>query len=143
MTLKQIRTNLSLRLTGFALLAMLLAPLLSVATATAADPQEESSDLPCGVEVAVIKCPDAGTSTDNSNGILSLLVVVLQIMTAGVGIVAVGGFIYGGILYASAGDRSDQVKKSIEVIRNVIIGIVAYGVMFALLNFLIPGGVFR
>lgn len=142
MTLKQIGTYLNIQFAAFTLLAVLGASLFSVASAAAAtDP--DNHDLPCGVEVAVIKCPEAGTSTDSNNGILSLLVVALQIMTAGVGIVAVGGFIYGGILYASAGDRSDQVKKSIEVIRNVIIGLVAYGVMFALLNFLIPGGVFR
>lgn len=107
------------------------------------DPAKESCDQPCGVATAVITCPDAGTSTDSNNGILSLLVIALQIMTAGVGIVAVGGLIYGGVLYASAGPSPDRVKKSIEVIRNVIIGVVAYGAMYALLNFLIPGGVFR
>lgn len=142
MTLKQIRAYLNIQVAVFTLLAALSLPLFSAVSVAAAEPKDDH-DLPCGVEVAVIKCPEAGTSTDSSNGILSLLILALQIMTTGVGIVAVGGFIYGGILYASAADRSDQVKKSIEVIRNVIIGVVAYGVMFALLNFLIPGGVFR
>ena len=69
--------------------------------------------------------------------------IVLNIMTAGIGILAVGGIVYGGILYASAGDKAEQTKKAIGVITNVVIGIAAYGLMYVLLNFLIPGGVFN
>lgn len=143
MTLKQITKNVRLQLVAFSLLAVFVIPVLGAATSFAAPSADEDPNLPCGVEVAVLQCPDVGGSKpDQSNGIMALLVIVLQIMTAGVGVVAVGGIIYGGVLYASAGDSSERVKKAIEVIRNVIIGVVAYGVMFALLNFLIPGGVF-
>jgi len=78
-----------------------------------------------------------------SSAIWSLLLFVLNIMTAGVGILAVGGIVYGSVLYASAGGKTDQAKKAITVITNVVIGIFAYGAMYFLLNFIVPGGIFQ
>lgn len=109
-----------------------------------------AADESCGVETSIISCKDSsGRPTVNNsskdiekNGVWALLILALNILTAGVGIVAVGGIVYGSILYASAGDRSDQVKKAINVIMNVVIGIVAYVAMYAILQFLIPGGIF-
>ncbi len=96
-----------------------------------------------GVTTSIISCTEdnTGGSVEN-NGIWGLLLLTLRIMTAGVGVLAVGGIVYGAILYTSAGDRSEQVKKAISVITNVVIGLVAYVAMYALLEFLIPGGVF-
>jgi hypothetical protein len=71
-----------------------------------------------------------------------MLRIVLQIMTAGVGVAAVGGIVYAAVLYTSAGDAADQVKKAKTIITDVVIGLVAYALMFLLLNWLIPGGVF-
>ena len=95
-----------------------------------------------GVTTAVLSCPSGvQTKTGTSNAIIDLLSVGLQILTVGVGIVAVGGLIYGGILYASAASSPDKVKKAVDVIKNVIVGLVAYLFMYVFLNFLIPGGV--
>ena len=91
------------------------------------------------------KCKDGSTpdtSTDQ-NGIWGILFLVINILTAGIGVVAVGGIVYGSILYASAGGSADQVKKARTIIINVVIGIVAYALMYALLNFIVPGGVFN
>lgn len=77
-----------------------------------------------------------------SSGVWGLLLMVINILTAGVGIAAVAGIVYGSILYTSAGGSPEQVKKAMGIISNVIIGIVAYALMYALLNFLIPGGLF-
>ena len=76
------------------------------------------------------------------NGVWGLLLFALNILTGLVGIAAVGGIVYGSILYTTAGGNADQTKKAIEFIRNVIIGLIAYGLMFAVLNFIIPGGLF-
>lgn len=104
------------------------------------------------------KCGDVKTSIiggDICNGVKNdsehpedsavwkLLLLVLNILTAGVGIAAVGGIVYGSILYASAADRADQTKKAIGIITNVVIGVIAYGAMYLVLNFLIPGGIFK
>lgn len=97
-----------------------------------------------GIDTNIIDCstvPNTGNSTED-NGAWKLLVVIIQIMTAGVGIAGVGGIVYGGIRYATAGGNFETAKKALIVIANVGIGLVAYALMFALLNFIIPGGLF-
>lgn len=92
------------------------------------------------------KCDDIGTLPVNTelqgSGIWGILELTLNILTAGIGIAAVGGIIYGAILYTSAGGSTEQVKKATAVFTNVAIGVIAYALMYALLNFLIPGGLF-
>lgn len=76
------------------------------------------------------------------NGVWKILIFILQIMTAGVGVLGVAGIVYGAVLYTTAADKAEQTKKAIGVITNVVIGIIAYGLMYLVLNFLIPGGIF-
>lgn len=104
-----------------------------------------ASALTCGgAETSIIQCDQTSQGSDASNnGVWGVLLIALNILTAGVGIAAVGGIVYGAILYTSAGDSTDQTKKGIEVIRNVVIGVIAYGLMFLVLNYLIPGGIFE
>lgn len=83
------------------------------------------------------KSPDA-----QNNGVWKLLILVLNIMTAGVGVLGVAGIVYGSVLYTTAADKAEQTKKAIGIITNVVIGIIAYGLMYLVLNFLIPGGIF-
>ena len=105
----------------------------------------------CGsAETAIINCGDDKTDNngdgvvdEKDSGIWSLLLLVINILTAGVGVVALGGIIYGAVLYTSAGGNQEQIKKSIGVFTNVVIGVIAFAGMWALLNFLIPGGVFK
>ena len=89
------------------------------------------------LDCAVLDCSGA----DKEDGIMNLLKWVLTILTGLVGIAAVGGVIWAGILYTSAGDKADQVKKAKTIIVDVIIGIAAYGLMFIALNWIVPGGV--
>lgn len=89
-------------------------------------------------------CADKSTPVAilESTGAWGILVLAIKIMTAGVGVLAVAGIVYGSILYTSAGDSSEKVSKAREVIRNVVIGILAYALMYSVLNFIIPGGLF-
>lgn len=98
----------------------------------------------CGeVKTSIISC-DADNDSGNveDNAIWKLLLITINIMTAGVGVLAVGGIVYGAILYTTAEDKADQVRKATDIITNVIIGLVTFSLMWAGLNFLIPGGVF-
>lgn len=104
-----------------------------------------------GVNTAIISCGQGdGKSTDpndptgglENSGLWGLLLLILNVMTAGVGILAVGGIVYGSVLYTTAADKAEQTKKAIGIITNVVIGIVAYALMYLVLNFLIPGGIF-
>ncbi len=100
----------------------------------------------CGVETSIINCDnikvDGKSKNIENTGLWSLLLLTINILTAGIGVLAVAGIVYGSILYTSAGDSSEKVSKAREVIRNVVIGIVAYALMYAFLNFIIPGGLF-
>lgn len=89
------------------------------------------------------RCADGSApSAVDSNGVWGILKLAINIMTTGVGILAVGGIVYGSILYTSAGGSSEQTKKAMGIITNVVIGLVAYILMYAITNFLIPGGLF-
>lgn len=118
-------------------------PIDSVDNAPTNNPEPTGGSTCGGAQTSIISCPqNAGTDTKN-NGVWYLLMLVLNILTAGVGIVAVGGIAYGAALYASSADKPDQAKAGMNYIKNVVIGLIAYGLMFILLNFLIPGGIFN
>lgn len=91
-----------------------------------------------GTQTTIISC-----NTTGAGGIWSLLLIAINILTVGIGIVAVGGIIYGAILWTTAGDNAGQITKSKQTILNVIIGLVAYALLYPFLQFIIPGGVFN
>ncbi len=86
-----------------------------------------------------INC-DSGTSLEGS-GPMQLLRIALTILSALVGVAAVGVLIYAGIMYSSAGGNSQQVSSAKGMITNTIIGLLAYIMMFFFINWLLPGGV--
>jgi protein tyrosine/serine phosphatase len=107
-----------------------------------------TSALDCGgVDTSVIggdACEGASTTSSDSstNPVISVLKFVMQVLMGAVGIAAVGALIYAGIMYSSAGGESSQVQKAKTVIKDTVIGIVAFSFMIIILNFVIPGGVF-
>jgi hypothetical protein len=80
--------------------------------------------------------------TTEDTGIWGLLLLAINIMTAGVGIAALGGIIFGSIMYMTAGGSPERTKKANIFLSNVVLGIIVYALMYAFLNFLIPGGLF-
>lgn len=123
---KKIHKNIFL-----AIIMFLMASLISFSPLVFAEDKPKSSGG--GDENAILK---------DVNSIEELLNIALITVSSGVGLLAIGSLIYAGVLYASAGANSSQVAKAKEMIRNTIIGIVAYTVMWAFLQWLIPGGVF-
>jgi len=89
-----------------------------------------------GVDTSVIGCSSTG-----ENAILEVVKIAIQILTAGIGIVAVGAVIYGAILYGSSGSNPENVKKAKTMWINVVIGLVLFAFLMAITNFLIPGGI--
>jgi hypothetical protein len=102
--------------------------------------------LQCGgVETSILSCKSDGKNTTGNaqdSAIWQILTLVLKIMTAGVGVVAVGGFVWASLLYTSARQEAAQVEKAKEMMRQISFGLIAYALMYMLLNFLIPGGIF-
>ena len=64
------------------------------------------------------------------------------VLSFGVGIAATGSIAYSAIRYAGARDNQSDVSLARERIRNVVIGLLLYGFLIAIANWLVPGGIF-
>ena len=88
-----------------------------------------------GVETSVIECENG------SNGVWTMLTIILNVLTAGVGVLGVLGIIIAGLQYsASAGDPMMMAKAKKRIVE-VVIGLATYGVMYVVVLWLIPGGI--
>ena len=108
------------------------------------DPGGDPSDDPGGSSACDVKTSIIPVNcSSGANPIWGLLLMAINILTAGIGIVAIGGIIYAAILWTTAEDKNAQIVKSKETIFNVILGLAAYALLFAFIQFLVPGGVFN
>ncbi len=80
-------------------------------------------------------CTDQG----HGSGITHILNLVVRIMTVGIGILAAIGVTVAGVQYLTAGGNEERTRKSKRRIFEIVIGIVAYVLVFAVLDWLIPG----
>lgn len=79
-------------------------------------------------------------NTDNGNGesVLCLLNLVVDIMTIGIGILGVVGITIVGIQYLTAGGSEEKTRKAKRRMFEIVIGLVAYVLIYALLKWLSP-----
>lgn len=139
--LPSVLVSLSFIMASFVLGLALPTPAL--AACDPATDQKVSIGFPGAVKKGDEFCVPLNKSSTNiqDNPIFTLLKGILQFMAAGVGLAVVGGIIWGGYLFLTARGNSGQVEKGIEAIRNAIIALFLFLFMFAILNFLIPGGI--
>lgn len=105
--------------------------------------QSQSGSQSCaGVDTAFLSCQVPAALGLQGTGLGALLVIVINILAAGVGIAAIGAFVYAGVLYSSAGGNESQVKKAKDLIKNTVIGIVLFIALYGVIEFIVPGGVF-
>jgi len=104
------------------------------------DTQKDCTDVE--TSIIKVKCDTTKDGVEGS-GVWALLLLGVNILTAGVGIVAVAGVVYGAVLYTTASGDPAKVKKALGIFTNVAIGVIAYAGMFAILNFITPGGLFN
>ena len=125
--------------------------LISIFTlATAIDVAQPVLAATCGVDAngepiqtAIIDCKDAnGKDIKGEDAIFAIINQVIQILNYGIGILAIGGVVVGGIMYSTSGSSPEGLKRARTVWINVGIGLALYATLVALTNFLIPGGVF-
>lgn len=94
--------------------------------------------LSCGGhETSIISC---GSSSNLI--IINILIVVVNFMSIIVGLAVLIGIVFGALLYTSSSGNAEQAKRGIGYIRNAVIALVLYVFMFAIINFLVPGGLF-
>ncbi len=78
----------------------------------------------------------------NGNPIIDAMFAILRFLSVGVGIVAVTMMIVAGIQYTASQGNPNATAAALKRIRNVIIALLLYFFIYALMNWLIPGGAF-
>ena len=96
--------------------------------------------------VAFLSLPVAAKKASTSilpgdTDINALLKLVVNILVYGLGALAVIGVVIAGILYLTARDNEQQVAKAKTRLIEIVIGLVAWAMLFTLLQWLVPGGV--
>ena len=93
----------------------------------------------CGDAVtAIIKC-DAST---DGGPVVGLLVEIINFLAVGVGVAVAGGIVWGGFVYSQANGNSTKTQEGITIIVNAVIGLMLFIFMYAIVNWLVPGGLF-
>jgi hypothetical protein len=95
-----------------------------------------------GVAINGSNCVDKGTTVED-NIIVVWLSSIIKFLTVGVGIAATGGVVYGGFLYLTAQGNASKTQKGVATIINALIGVALYALAFAIINFIVPGGVLK
>ena len=95
-----------------------------------------------GVAINGNNCIDKGTKLED-NVIVVWMVMIIKFLTVGVGLAATGGVVYGGFLYLTAQGNGGKTQKGITTIMNSLIAVLLYALTFAIINFIIPGGVLK
>lgn len=89
------------------------------------------------VKTSVINCEGSGEAA-----FWGILKTVVRIMTGGIGVLAVGAVVAGGILYSMSGNAPERIKQAKTIWTNTIIGLAIFAFFATIINFIIPGGVF-
>ena len=79
----------------------------------------------------------------DKDSILTVLVTISNWLAAGVVIAVIGGIIYGAIMYATSAGDASKAKSATEIIRNAFIALILYFLMWAFLQYIVPGGLFN
>jgi len=69
-----------------------------------------------------------------------ILMLVLKVVVYGLGVAAVLGIVIAGIMYMTARDNEAQMAAARKRLYEVAVGLVAWALMYGVLNWLIPGG---
>ena len=80
---------------------------------------------------------DVDTDADGS-GIKRLLSLIVTVLLYGIGAAAVIGVVWAGILYLTARDNEAQAAKAKTRLVEVAIGLIAWAMLFTVLQWLIP-----
>ena len=113
--------------------------MLGLSLASLAAPVMAASPLSCyGDALGSDNAAILKNCADDANGILCILNLVVDIMTIGVGILGVVSISIVGIQYLTAGDSEEKVRTAKRRLFEIVIGLAAYAVIYALLKWLLP-----
>ena len=86
------------------------------------------------------KCDEGGgvQTDDEGGGIMRLLNLIVKVLLYGIGAAAVIGVVIAGIMYLTARDNEAQVEKSKKFLFEIVLGLLAWAMLWTVLNWLIP-----
>lgn len=79
---------------------------------------------------------------ENNQIVKRVINPIVKVLSGLVALVIAGSIIYGGIQYSAAGDRADALQAAKKRITNSIIALAVFLLIFTILQWLIPGGIF-
>ena len=82
---------------------------------------------------------DSACDCGHGESIISILSLVVNIMTIGVGVLGVIGITLVGLQYLTAGGNEEKTRKAKRRMFEIMIVIVAYVILYSVLSWLIPG----
>lgn len=91
----------------------------------------------------VIHCGENGETPEEcfkSNPLIANLNNIISFVSVGIGLIVVIMVVVGGIQYVAAGNNPQAVSAAKKRITNAILALVAFMLLFAFLQWLIPGG---
>ncbi len=132
---------------GSTLAAALLVPMSISVSVAGVSGQQNVAYAACAKDQVTLSVPllNGKTCLDNSsaNGgvIVEYVKEILQVVSAGVGGVIMLLLVIGGIQYITSLDDPGQVKAARDRIVNALTALVLFALGFAILSFVIPGGI--
>ncbi len=94
-----------------------------------------------GAATGRFECTGDACVTDNP--ITRFLITVVNFLSALVGIIVIAVIIIAGIQYTTSGGNPQQAAQAKKRIINAVTALVAFFFLFAILQWLIPGGIFK
>lgn len=88
-----------------------------------------------GAETSLIECKEGG-----DGGVNHILILIIDILSIGVGVLAVISLSWAGILYLTSKGDTSKTTIAKRRIGEIVIGIAVYSVIFVLVQWLLPGG---
>ncbi|HEX6258631.1 MAG TPA: hypothetical protein VFZ48_04070 [Candidatus Saccharimonadales bacterium] len=83
--------------------------------------------------------PKAG---DQRNPIFHILLVVINFLSLGVAVIVTGFIVWGGFTYGTSNGEPAKAQKGISYITNAVLALILYMGLYAIINYLVPGGIF-
>lgn len=91
-----------------------------------------------GVDTTILNC-----SEDGEGAVTHIVLLILDIMTIGIGILGVIGISVAGVQYLTAAGDTTKATKSKRRIFEIVIGLACYALIWVGAEWLMPGGAFN
>ena len=120
------------------LLGTLITFVGSIASATSTFAACSKTQLSKGCVSTAILGSGGCVCDNNGSSVIRILGLVVDIMSIGIGILGVIGITIVGIQYLTAGGSEEKTRKAKRRMFEIVIGIVAYVLLYSFLKWLLP-----